>query len=78
LEGWLFSETVLGWRYVTHKQDGGDAVPLGLRLMQFTPKNEFEGNQATVPLKTTHTDEDVGGGDLVLAEAGEELIGQSR
>jgi len=31
----------------------------------------FERNQATVSLKTTHMDEDVGGGDLVLVEAGE-------
>jgi len=45
-------------------------MPLGLRLARFVVTTELEGNQVTVSLKTTHTDEDVGSSNRALAEAG--------
>ena len=54
-----------------HKQDEGDMVLLGLRLMLFTVASELGGNQGTASLKTARMDEDVGGSNLVLEKAGE-------
>ena len=54
-----------------YNQDKGGIVPLGPGLMSVVTTSKLKMGLVIVSFEITHVDEDIGGGDRVLAEAGE-------